>query len=144
MKNEPYRYQMLPCGHRRGTFENTSSGATLPSSTSARIHMFHMRRAQTAAARARALLEDGEPLEEPVRLHLVGRERLAEDLVHEGWNALDVIRVQDVRVLVRDELEVPVVDVAERRHVVGRGDVQPDRVVRQRRRRAVRAVGLIR
>ena len=59
-----------------------------------------------------------------MRLHLVGRERLAEDLVDERRDALDVIGVEDVRVLVRDELEVPVVDVAERRHVVGRGDVQ--------------------
>ncbi len=33
---------MLPCGQRRGTFENMSSVATLCSSTSARIHMFHI------------------------------------------------------------------------------------------------------
>ncbi len=33
---------MFPCGQRRGMFENTSSGATLSSSTSARIHMFHI------------------------------------------------------------------------------------------------------
>ena len=42
MRNDPYRYQMLPWGHLRGTFENTSSVAMLSSSTSARIHMFHM------------------------------------------------------------------------------------------------------
>ena len=74
---------------------------------------------------------------------LVGGERLAEDAVDERRDALDVIGVQDVRVLVRDELEVPVVDVAERRHVVGRGDVERDGVVRQRGRRAVGAVGLV-
>ncbi len=105
-------------------------------------HVPH-RRTQPAAAGSRALLEDREPLEEPVGLHLVGSERLAEHLVQEGGDARDVIRVQDVRVLVRDELEVPVVDVPERRHVVGRGHVEPDRVVGKRSGRAVRAVGLV-
>jgi len=55
-----------------------------------------------------------------------------------------VIRVEDVRVLVGDELEVPVVHVAQRGHVVGRRDVELDGVERERRGRAVGAVGLIR
>jgi len=33
---------MFPCGQRRGMAENTSSVATFFSSTSARIHMFHI------------------------------------------------------------------------------------------------------
>ena len=55
----------------------------------------------------------------------------------------DVIGVQDVRVLVGDELEVPVVHVAERRDVVRRRDVEGDRVVRERRSGAVRRVRLV-
>ena len=81
--------------------------------------------------------------EDPSRLHLVRRERLAEHRVDERGDAADVIGVEDVRVLVRDELEVPVVDVAERGHVLGRRDEQADRVVRQRGRRAVRALGSV-
>ncbi len=88
----------------------------------------------------RALLENSEALEQPVGLRLVGREGLSEDLVHEGGDAPDVIRVQDVRVFVGDELEVPVVDVAERRHVVGSGDVEANGLEREGRRGAVRSV----
>ena len=55
----------------------------------------------------------------------------------------DVIGVEDVRVLVRDELEVPVVVVAERREIVGRGHEEVNRVVGQRGRRAVGVVGVV-
>ena len=54
-----------------------------------------------------------------------------------------MIGVEDVRVLVRDELEVPVVDVAERRHVLGRGHEEANRVVRQCAGRAVRALARV-
>ena len=54
-----------------------------------------------------------------------------------------MIGVQDVGVLVGDELEVPVLGVAQRGQIVRRGDVQADRVVRERAGGAVRGVGLI-
>ena len=98
---------------------------------------------QASTARLAALFQDREPFEDPVRLHLVGGVGLAEDLVDEPRDALDVIGVQDVRVLVRDQLEIPVVHVAQRRHIVRRGYVQGDRVVRQRRGRTIGAIGLV-
>ena len=52
--------------------------------------------------------------------------------------------MEDVRVLVRDELEVPVVDVAERGHIVGRGDVETHGVERKGRGGTVGGVGLVR
>ena len=57
--------------------------------------------------------------------------------------ARDVVGVEDVRVLVRDELEVPIVVVAERREIVGRRHVQADGVVRERGRRTVGVVGVV-
>ncbi len=100
-------------------------------------------RSQAPAARTLALFEHGQPLEQPVRLHLVGREGLAEHAIHQRGDAPDVIDVENVRVLVREQFEIPVVDVAERGHVVRRGDVEAYGVVRQPGRRTVGAVGLI-
>ena len=45
--------------------------------------------------------------------------------------------MDDVRVLVGEERQIPVVVVAERGEVVGRGDVEADGVEGQRRGRAV-------
>ena len=52
-----------------------------------------------------------------------------------------MIGVEDVRVLVRDELEIPIIHVAERRQIIGRRDVEANGVVRKRGRGAVRVVG---
>ena len=105
-------------------------------------HVPH-RRAEPSAARLGRLLVDREPLEQPPRRDLVRRELLADDEVRERGETARVIDVQDVRELVGDELEVPVVHVAERREVVRRGDVEGDRVVREHRRRAVGRVRLV-
>ena len=118
---------------RRVVFEDVSSHPHVPH-----------RRAQPSSARVGALLEHREPLEEPMRLHLVGRFGLSDDAIDERRDPGDVVGVEDVRKFVGDEFLVPIVDVAEGRHVVGRGDVQVDRVVRDRGRRAVGRVGLVR
>src|SRR4029079_6769132 len=98
--------------------------------------------AQAAATRLRRLLVDGQSFQEPARLHLIGGERLADQGIRQRGNAADVVGVHDVRVLVRDELEVPVVDVAQGRQIVRRGDIQANRVVGQRGRRPIGAIGL--
>ncbi len=61
-----------------------------------------------------ALLDDREALEDPLRLRLVGRVRLANHRVDHRRDPADVICVEDVGVFVGDKLLVPVVDIAER------------------------------
>jgi hypothetical protein len=68
---------------------------------------------------------------------LIRNRGLAENLVQERRQARDVVDVQHVRELVGDELVQPVVVVAERRHIVGGGREQLDRVVGHCARRAV-------
>jgi hypothetical protein len=89
------------------------TGEPLFEHVGAQVHV-EDRRSVSPAARVLALLEHGEPLEDPAGLRLVGRPPLSHDAVEDRGDARDVVGVKDVRVLVRDELEVPVVVVAER------------------------------
>ncbi len=106
----------------------------------AHVHLEHAR-ADAAGAGATRLVEDGHAFEEPAGLGLVGDEGLADDPVDERGGAGHMVGVQNVRVLVADETEVPVVVIAQRGHVVRRGHEQPHRVVRHRGGRAVGFVG---
>ncbi len=96
--------------------------------------------AEPAAARLVALHEGGEALDDPAGLGLVGRIRLPKDGVDDRRDARDVVDVEDVRVLVGDERQVPVVVVVQRGEVVRRGDEQVDVVVREGGRGAVGVV----
>ncbi len=103
----------------------------------------HEARAPASRGRPRRLLVGREALDEPLRLHLVPRQRLAEDRVVDARKAVDRVEMHHVRVLVHDQIEQPVVVVAENREGFGRGGVQHDAVVGQRLRRAVRGVGVV-
>ena len=120
-----------------------SRPATWSSGTSARRNMFHIAlRRRPAVVRA---LSPKTP--KPSRIHRgwiwFGEMVLPGMAFTRGRDAADVIGVEDVGVLVRHELEVPVVDVAERRHVLRRGDEETDRVVGKGRGRSVRALGVV-
>jgi hypothetical protein len=109
----------------------------------AQVHVEH-RRAQPSTGRALRFLPSRHALEEPARLHVVGRVHLAEQQVDDRRDPAPLIEVDDVGVLVRDEHVHPVVVVAQRRHRRRSRHEEPYRVEGQGGRRAVGGVRLVR
>ncbi len=89
------------------------------------------------------LVQDREPLDEEGRGEAVRDPQLAEDPVERGRHAAHAVEVEDVDVLVLNELAEPVAVVLQHRARGRRHRVEPQGVVGERRRGAVRVVHVV-